>query len=164
MTQSTLAGSFHFNSLSFSLGSLDVKGSLAGLGNQAAEVTLTAFGKVTALCQNNGGQQAPGRNPISADTQQTSVFVTDQNGMALVQVSAPDPTFADLQPSPTPKDAGCPNGNWTVVGVVDGSTNWTAARIVVKDEYGQVQLDLSFACVTTFDANGMATSVSCVQQ
>jgi hypothetical protein len=96
------------------------------------------------------------------DTQETRVFVTDENGNALVEVIAPDPSFADVEPSPTPKQAGCPNGNWMVVGVVDGSTNWTAARIVVKDESGLVQLDLSFTCITLFE-NGVATDVSCVE-
>ncbi len=163
LAQATQAGNFHFNSLTFELGSFIARGNLAGLGNQAAEVTLTAFGKVTALCQNKGGQQAPGRNPIAVDTQETDHFFTDENGNALVEVIAPDPTFADVEPSPTPKDAGCPNGNWTVVGILDGPTNWTAARIVVKDESGLVQLDLSFACETFFDENGVATGVSCDQ-
>jgi hypothetical protein len=160
--QAAQAGNFHFNNLTFNLGSLIARGTLVGLGNQAAEVTLTAYGKVTALCQNKGGQQAPGRNPIVINTQQTRVFVTDQNGRALVEVRAPDPSFTNIKPSPTPKEAGCPNGNWAVVGVVDGSTNWTAARIVVKDEAGRVQLDLSFTC-TTFFTNGISTDVSCVQ-
>ncbi len=162
MAQAVQAGNFHFNSLTFKLGSLIAQGTLVGLGNQAAEVTLTAYGKVNALCQNKGGQQAPGRNPITFDTQETRVFVTNKNGTALVEVIAPDPALVDIQPSPTPKEAGCPNGNWAVVGVVDGSTHWTAARILVKDDAGRVQLDLSFTCTTVF-TNGVATDVSCVQ-
>ncbi len=160
LAQAAQAGNFHFNSITFELGSLIARGTLVGLGNQAAEVTLTAYGKVTALCQNKGGNQAPGRNPIAVDTQETDHIFTDENGNAQVEVTAPDPTFADVEPSPTPKEAGCPNGNWTVVGLVDGSTNWTAARVVVKDESGQVQLDLSFTCTTLF-TNGVATDVSC---
>jgi hypothetical protein len=141
---------------------LIAEGTLVGLGNQEASVTLTAYGRVRALCQNQGGQQAPGRNPIEVDVQETAIYTTDESGRARVTVIAQDPTFADLQPSPTPKQAGCPNGNWRVVGVMEGSTNWTAARIEVRDEAGQVQIDLSFACTTQF-VNGVATSVACVE-
>jgi hypothetical protein len=157
------AGKFHFtgNSVTFFLGSLGMEGTLAGLGNEVAEVTLTGYGTVEAMCQNKGGQQAPGRNAIVVNTQQTEVFVTDQNGMALVQVIAPDPTAPGFEPSPTPKQAGCPNGNWEV-DIVDGSTDWNAATIVVKDEFGQVQLDLSYTC-TTFFENGVATDIECVE-
>lgn len=161
MAPAAWAGKFHFNSIDFSLGgSLLVKGFLAGLGNDVAEVTLTGFGAVTALCENKGGNQAPGRNPIEVTAQQTDVFVSDSNGRALVQVIAPDPTAPEFEPSPTPKEAGCPNGNWNVVGIIDGSTDWTAATIVVKDGLGQVQLDLSFTCKTFFE-DGVATGIEC---
>jgi hypothetical protein len=156
------AGSFHFNSVSFSLGSLDMTGQLAGIGNSTAYVTLTGYGTVKALCENNGGNQAPGRNPIAMQVSQTSEFVTNSNGNALVQVSAQDPTLSQISPSPTPKTAGCPSSKWTVVGIVDGSTNWTGANIIVKDEYGQIQANLSYKCATYF-TNGVATSIACTQ-
>jgi len=157
------AGNFHFNSIDFGLGgSLVAQGDLAGLGNEAAEVTLTGQGFVTAMCENNGGQQAPGRNPILVSVQQSGVFVSDENGHALVEVIAPDPTSPEFEPSPTPKQAGCPNGNWAVVGIVDGSTAWTGATIIVKDESGQVQIELSFVCTTLFEG-GLATDISCVR-
>jgi hypothetical protein len=157
------AGKFHFNSVNFSLGSLVMEGDLAGLGNQQAKVTLTAYGTVKAMCENKGGQQAPGRNPISINTQQTVIYFTDQNGKAQVEVIAPDPTLQQIKPSPTPKQAGCPNGNWKVVGVAVGSTNWTAAKVIVKDEADKIQINLSFTCTTTFSSSGVATSVSCKQ-
>jgi hypothetical protein len=157
------AGKFHFNSIDFNLGgSLVLEGSLVGLGNQAAEVTLTGYGTVSALCQNKGGQQAPGRNPIYVSAQQSGLFVSGDNGRALVRVVAPDPTSPEYEPSPTPKEAGCPNGNWDVVGIEDGSTNWTAARVVVIDELGQVQVDLFYSCTTTFE-DGLATGIACVE-
>jgi hypothetical protein len=161
--QSASAGKFHFNSLDFSLGgSMLVQCSLVGLGNEIGLVTLTGYGTVRALCQNNGGNQAPGRNPIVVDMQETGTFMTDTNGRAFVEVIAPDPESPEFAPSPTPKQAGCPNGNWTVVGIVDGSTNWTAAEIVVKDEADAVRIHLSFIC-TTFFEDGMSTSIECVE-
>jgi hypothetical protein len=155
-------GNFHFNNINFSLGSLVMDGTLVGLGNDVAEVTVTGYGTVTALCQNNGGKQAPGRNPISANVQQTDVFVSDSNGRALVRVVTSDPTLSDFEPSPTPKEAGCPNNTWTVVEILEGSTNWTGATVIVKDASGEVRIELSFTC-TTFFENGVATDIQCVE-
>jgi hypothetical protein len=163
LVSTAYAGNFHFNSIGFNLGgSLVLEGILVGLGNEAAEVTLTGYGSVTALCQNNGGNQAPGRNPIYVQTQETGVYVTGDNGRSLVRAVAPDPTDPEFAPSPTPKEAGCPNGNWKVFGIVDGSTNWTAASVVVKDELGQIQIDSFFTCITTFE-DGLATGITCVE-
>jgi hypothetical protein len=161
MVLTVQAGSFRFNSIQFNVGgSLVLQGSLVGLGDQVAEVTLTGYGTVSALCQNRGGMQAPGRNPIYVEAQQTGLFVSGTNGRSLVNVVAPDPTAPEYEPSPTPKEAGCPNGNWNVIGIVDGSTNWTAARVLVKDELGLVQIDQYYACTTTFE-DGLATSIHC---
>jgi hypothetical protein len=155
------AGKFHFNSIDFTLGgSLLMEGHLVGLGNEIAEVTLNGYGNVTALCENKGGKQAPGRNPIQVGVQETGVFASDSNGRALVAVIAPDPTAPEFAPSPTPKEAGCPNGNWPVVGIIEGSTDWTAASVIVKDETGQVRLELLYAC-TTFFEDAIAVGIEC---
>ena len=162
LVQAARAGNFHFTNVFFQLGSLEMQGDLAGLGNQPAEITLTGYGSAQALCQNKGGRQAPGRNPIVVNTQRTAVFVTDESGHAEVLVTAPDPTLADVDPSPTPKQAGCPNSNWEVVGFAERSMNWTAATLVVRDEAGVIQLSLSYACTTTFQ-DGVSTAVACVE-
>lgn len=162
LVQAAWAGKFHFNSVTFDLGSLVMNGDLVGLGNDVAEVTLTGYGTVQAMCQNKGGQQASGRNPIRMSVQQTEVYTTDSNGRALVQVIAEDPALSHFNPSPTSKQAGCPNGNWQVVDIVNGSTDWTAARVVVKDTAGLVQIDQSYTC-TTFFENGVGVDVNCVE-
>lgn len=163
VVQSASAGKFHFNSLDFSLGgSMLVQGSLLGLGNEGVEVTLIGYGTVTGLCENNGGMQAPGRNPVEVSVKETGVFRSDSNGRALVAVIAPDPEAPEFAPSPTPKQAGCPNGNWQVVGIVDGSTNWTGAEIIVKDQDDQVRIHQTYTC-TTFFENGLAKNISCVE-
>jgi hypothetical protein len=157
------AGSFHFNKpLAFEISSLDVNGSLVGTGNKMAKVTLTAIGTIKAICQNKGGQQAPGRNPIGFDVEASGIFWTNQNGHADVEVVAEDPTLSQLPISPTPKQAGCPNGNWKVVGTEETSTNWKAAYIRVEDEFGQLHEELSFKC-TTFFTNGVSTGIKCDQ-
>jgi hypothetical protein len=161
--QDASAGKFHFNSLNFSLGgSMLVQGSLVGLGNEGGELTLIGTGTVTALCENNGGNQAPGRNPIEVSVMETGVFYIGSNGRSLVSVIAPDPEAPEFAPSPTPKQAGCPNGNWRVVGIVDGSTNWTGAEIIVKDSENQVRIHQAFTCTTFFD-NGRGTDIYCME-
>lgn len=155
------AGEFHFNSIIFEIGhSLLFNGVVVGLGNENTQVSLTATGSATAMCENKGGKQAQGRNPISVEVEQVVTVTTDSNGRAVVTVIAPDPTSGEFEPSPTPKDAGCPNGNWDVTGIMDDSTNWTGARVVVLDEAGVVQIDLSFTC-TTFFEDGLAVGINC---
>jgi hypothetical protein len=160
-TQTVRAGKFHFNSIDFSLGgSLLFQGSLVGLGNEQGEVTLLGYGEVTALCENNGGNQAPGRNPIVVSVVESGVFNTYSNGRALVEVIAPDPEAPEFAPSPTSKEAGCPNVNWNVVGIVKGSTNWTGAEIIVEDEAQQMRIHQTYNC-TTFFENGVGIDISC---
>jgi hypothetical protein len=134
---------------------------VAGLGSDDAKVTLTGFGTAYALCQNNGGNIAPGRNPIQFDVAQVGVLNTDENGRADVQVAAPDPTLMNVAPPPTPKEAGCPNENWTVVGFDTARVDWTSAHILVVDAATglEVKHDLTFTCDTYFNADGAAPDV-----
>lgn len=153
------AGSFHFNSINFEYGSLDMTGNLVGIGNEDGTVTLIGTGLVTAICQNKGGKQAPGRNPIQAETQASETYTIGSNGHAYISFGTADPELSDIEPSPTPKSAGCPNGNWSVVDIVPDSTLWTAAEVIVRDSDGQIQLDLIFTCTTILEAR----QVTCVQ-
>jgi len=156
------AGGFFLGGVGFGVGSLIAQGDFVGFGNQNLLVTLTGSGTVRAICENQGGNQSPGRNPIFASVSQSGVFTTDQNGRAPIVVESPDPTAPGVLPSPSPKTAGCPNGNWTVIGFAPRSTNWTSAVIKVQDQAtGQVVFQQSYACVTSFDANGMNTGVTC---
>jgi hypothetical protein len=160
LAQAAGAGKVHFNSAPlFSIGSLVMNGNLAGLGNEVAKVTFTATGTVQAMCQNNGGKQAPGRNPIQAVITVTDYFTSTTNGLAPVEMTAPDPTLQDFPSSPTPKEAGCPNGKWKVVDIIQDLTYWTGARILVQDIHDTVLIDLSYQCTTTY-VNGVG-QVSC---
>jgi hypothetical protein len=147
-----LAGSPHFiGSLSITFGSLHVSGDLAGLGNTNVTVQLVAYANVTVQCQNRGGNTAPGRNPVAVSTSVTTSTTPDSNGRASISLIAQDPlTVSPLPPSPSPKTAGCPNGNWTVNGFVPGSTLWTRAQIsVIDNATNAVLLQENYACTGT---------------
>jgi opacity protein-like surface antigen len=148
---------------SFGLGSLWFDGYFAGLGNNNAEVTLTATGTIYALCQNNGGNIAPGRSPVNIEVTATGTWLTDENGRADGMVEAFEPTIDSIPVSPSPKSLGCPSDSWTVVGFNTNTTNWTSANLYVTalDNPSQVFFDLDFTCVTSFDENGVHTGVEC---
>lgn len=155
------AGKFHFNSIIFNIGnSLDFTTVIYGLqGNEAFQVTVSATGLVTAICENPEGNQVPGQNPISVEAEDSVTGVTNSGGRSKVVIEVPDSTFSEFEPLPTPDEAGCPEGNWEVVGIQDQPTNWTAARIVVVDGFEVVQVDKSFTCITSF--KGMSARVAC---
>jgi len=155
-----LAGSPHFiGTLSFSSGSLHVTGNLAGLGNTNITVKLDAYANVTASCQNSGGSIAPGRSPIRVSTVVTTSVVPDASGRTSIELVAQDPlSISPLPPAPSSKTAGCPNGNWKVVGFVPASTQWTGALISVTDSgTGALLLQQRYACT------GAGTSLTCTQ-
>lgn len=162
-----LAGSFKFSG-TFKLGSLIAQGYLSGIGNTDVSMELIAHGTTRAYCQNKGGTQAPGRNPINIQLTATGLFQTDQNGRVFVSLETANPNLSDLAVSPTPKTAGCPNGNWTVVGL-SKDVNWTGADIVgSKQADGSVVVSQTYTCTTTFgtadnnnDGVPDATGVSC---
>lgn len=152
------AGSPHFiGTLSFTAGSLHVTGDLAGLGNTDVVVRLDAYANVVAQCQNRGGNTAPGRNPIAVSTTVTTSLIPDANGRTSVELTALDPvTVTPPLSSPSAKTAGCPNGNWSVVGFVPGSTQWTGAQISVIDNRTAVLLlRMNYTCT------GAGTALTC---
>lgn len=119
-------GNVGFSKVQFSLGSLDVTGTLTGLGGYTDGVTvdLTAMGNPVVTCTSRGGNEAPGQNPsqVSANGTQiiTEIF---KNGTAPVEVKA-------VPGSISAKQGGCPNKNWTAEIV---SVLWTDAVINVYD-------------------------------
>jgi hypothetical protein len=155
------AGSPHFiGSLTISFGSLHVSGDLAGLGNMDITVRLDAYANIIAQCQNRGGNTAPGRNPVFVSTVVSASAIPDSNGRASIVLVALDPlTISPLPPSPSPKTAGCPNGNWNVNGFVSGSTQWTGAQIsVIENPTGALLLQENYIC------SGSGTSLTCTKR
>ena len=87
---------------------LTCSGKAAGLGNEPANVFLTAD-SITATyeCVNKGGNVAPGQPVVTQNVAGPTQTITPHNGQI---------TFSATLPVPTPPSAAteCPNGNWSV--------------------------------------------------
>jgi hypothetical protein len=108
--------------------SVTATGDASGLGNSPAIATLEVQGTVTYTCQNKGGAQAPGQNPVPATgTGTQDLGNSDHNGRGVLNITvsldAPAPVVSG-------KTAGCPNGNWTGVNPV--SSGITGATLTIE--------------------------------
>lgn len=114
---------------------LNVTGDLAGLGNGDILVSLEAEADVVAVCQNQGGNQAPGQNPapITVGGSQSIPAEEIKNGNVSFDVT----TLAPLTPIPGAPD--CPNPNWDEI-IVD--LIFTSATITVEQPPGTVVLTI----------------------
>ncbi len=141
------AGNVHLNgSVNFAVGSLTASGVLAGLGHDDVNVILAGSGTGTATCRNQGGNEAPGINPIQVEVSglESIPATVFENGSTPFSVTVEDPTW------PTAREAGCPNKNWSVV---DFSISWTGAVLTVESvTTGEILLEQAYSCVTTPDS------------
>lgn len=87
----------------------------SGFGNQPAIATITFAGTVRYTCQNKGGNQSPGQNPVPAiGSGSQDLGNADHNGRGVLDLTV---TFT-VAPTVSGKVAGCPNGNWQGVNPV----------------------------------------------
>jgi hypothetical protein len=110
---------------------LQVVGSLAGLGEGDVSITLSATADVTATCTNpgSGGTQPAGQNPSPITVTGAEAFPEDriENGNLSFTVE----TIAPL--SPISGAPGCPNANWIEA---IANLSFTSATITVEQPAG----------------------------
>jgi hypothetical protein len=103
------AASLHFvGRVSFEVdaNTLSVSGKVAGLGNQQeASFTLDAVGQAYFTCFNQGGNAAPGQNPVTFAVSDTRILRSDKNGSIVFDFGV------TANPSGDPAVL-CPNANW----------------------------------------------------
>ena len=156
-----LAAGIHF-SASFSLGSLKADGYVSGLGTQDVNVILTASGVPQVICQNQGGNQAPGQNPPRVSARGADFLpgssTLRKNGKAPY---ADEAKWNNNQVLTAPGSQwGCPNDNWTAY--VGPFVFWDKANITVTDANTSATLAAqNYSCVTTAATTTKPASVSC---
>jgi len=90
-------------------GVLTCSGKAAGLGNGPTDAFLTADSiNATYVCRNHGGNIAPGQGTFTGPAEGQHQQITPRNGQITFSPSLQPPA------TPTPAQAGCPNGGWTV--------------------------------------------------
>jgi hypothetical protein len=138
MPLAVYAGLHFVGTTSFGFGSLRASADISGFGNNtdSVVVTLSAVGNnLTAMCQNKGGNRAPGQNPVSVSVNTSQTVAPKKNGTAVVNFH--------VNLLPTADAAGCPNRNWTVTDLY-GTLNVTLNAV---DTATGAQASQSFVCV-----------------
>src|SRR2546425_12052474 len=68
--------------------SVTATGDGSGFGNQPAVATLTVDALVTYTCQNKGGAQSPGQNPVAASSSGSQdLGNADHNGRGIINLT-----------------------------------------------------------------------------
>jgi hypothetical protein len=117
-----------------SSGVLTCSGKAAGLGDGPVVAYLTADSiNATYVCRNHGGNIAPGQGTFTGPVEGQTENITPHNGQITFSPSLEPPA------TPTPAEAGCPNGKWTVE-----RTSLTYVNVVLHVEQGTTALIYSF--------------------
>jgi hypothetical protein len=117
---------------------LTCSGKAAGLANGPTAAFLTADSiMATYVCQNHGGNVAPGQPVVTQGVTGPVQNITPRNGNI---------KFSPTIPPPTPPSAKteCPNGNWTVVLT---SLTYTNVVLHIQQPPGTDVLTFSFGTI-----------------
>lgn len=173
LAQHAWAGGSWKLGVTFRLGSLHADADLRGTGNQDYAAVMTAYATVTAMCQNKSGHVAHGHNPVTTKVVVTDVFSTKKNGRAVFELVAANPSMYNVVPAATPKEAGCPNSSWKLVGVDQSSVVWEYVTITgyPANQFNyhtgkplpgaQVLFDADFAC--SYGSKGKHKTFGCTK-
>jgi hypothetical protein len=126
---------------------------LAGLGNETVVANLTAPNATATdlLCENKGGNQAPGQNPAVPSTATgQQMILQPKNGRANIDVSTDVPSISA-------KAAGCPNGNWRVI---VGDVEFTSYTLTIS-QGGQLVVTCSGTFENAPSDNGQTDTPTC---
>ncbi len=129
---------------SFSLGSLIGDGTVAGLGNEDAAVTLDAVGMPVVTCTNQAGNEVAGQNPppVSSHGSQFLAHETHTTtGTSPFHVETASPGLLSAT------DLGCPSNTWTAT--ID-FVFWKDATLAVTA--GGLTSQQKFTCDTNPDS------------
>jgi hypothetical protein len=108
--------------------SFTITGEATGLGNRPAIAHVTVNGTVTYTCQNKGGNESPGQNPVDASsTVDQNLGNSDHNGRGVLNVTASVAAEATV----SGRVAGCPNGNWAGVNPQPFPVPITSATVTI---------------------------------
>ena len=108
--------------------SFTITGEASGLGNTPAIAHVTVNGTVRYTCENKGGNQAPGQNPVPAtSTVDQNLGNSDHNGRGVLNVTAAVAASATVSGTV----AGCPNGNWNGVDPQPFPVTITSATVTI---------------------------------
>lgn len=141
---------------------LTVFGLATGLGKTVGAelgVSAAASGRAPALCQNYGGNVAPGQINVAATGTGSGGWPITRNGRASGTTGGIVPVPAGTM---TWEDGGCPNSNWTVVGLDATRVQWESVDVEGETADGMT-FAMTLICTTSFRADG-TTFGTCVRQ
>lgn len=128
-------------------------GEFSGLGNIPAYATLTVFGEATYICTNNGGNAAPGQNPVEAGSgvSDPTPLTTAKNGRSTVP---PITESVTAPPTPTTQEVGCGG---------KGSTSWdvTLDELIATSANLTITHDGAVIFCRNYTWDGPATGTAC---
>ena len=90
-------------------------GSLAGLGNEDLLLESTVTGFAVYLCQNKGGNPAPGQNKVLEGPQTEPTLIPSGEIKNGTLAFTTNPNTLEVDDRVSGAEAGCPNPNWAGV-------------------------------------------------
>jgi hypothetical protein len=126
-------------------------GTLYGVGVQDVNATTTVSGFAVYTCTNQGGNQAPGQNQVTAGPSTTSTVIPATNAVNGHLTFTTNANTLTVPSTVSGSTAGCPNNNWT------GTTpQVTVTSITLTLSQGGT----TFYNCTVSNANGLSGTVS----